>query len=225
METDTVDASEWLLARKALEALTADGRSPAEVEAMLASYLRNGFLRAHAEAIWTSDERFTTQAWRSRPDDAVGGPVPLKYWRFEKALIEDRAQWRFVADRFLVTTRLKPRRRIMMKGVAFSLTDLRKLQPSTFSSLPEKRKRGPNADLAKRDALWLALVGVLFDGAQPASAWQTIGELGDEIDIKRREAGTLFGSRAREEVARQAFQRLKEYDAIGFVAGGKPAAP
>lgn len=217
-----VDASEWLPAKKVLEALTADGRNPAEVETMLALYLRNGSLHAYAEAIWRSDERFTTPAWKSCPDDAVGGPVPLKYWRLEKAISEDRLQWRFVANRFLATTRLKPRRRIMMRGVSFSITDLQKLQPKVFLSTPAKRKRGPNADIGKRDAVWLALLDVLFDPAQSAASWKTIDDLSVEMNYKREKTNTVFGEKARNEVARQAFNLLQQHDAVGFVAGGKP---
>jgi hypothetical protein len=218
-ETIVVDASEWLPAKKVLEKLTADGRNPAEVETMLAAYLRNGSLHAYAEAIWRSDERFTTQAWKSCPDDAVGGPIPLKYWRFEKAALEDRSQWRLVANRFLATTRLKPRRRIMMKGVSFSVADLAKLQPHIFSSLPAKRKRGPNADLAKRDAAWLTLLDVLFDTTDPAANWQTIDGLAVEMHGKQT---AEFGDGNRKDVARLALNRLKQHDAVGFKAGGKP---
>lgn len=222
METDTVNASEWMPAKKVYEALTADVRDPGRVENMLALYLRNGSLRAHADAIWRSDERFTTQAWKSCPDDAIGGPIPLRYWRFEKALAEDRLLWRFVANRFLATIRLKPLRRIMMKGVAFSVADLQKLQPAIFSPGPEKRKRGPNADIGKRDAAWLTLLDVLFDTKSPAATWQTINDLNLEMLGKQT---SDFGQRNRAEVASLALNRLKKHGVLGFVAGAGTVIP
>lgn len=208
------EADEWLPARRTLAALTADGRNPADAEAMIASYLRNGHLRACADQIWRSDERFTQNAWKSCPPDSIGGPIPRMYWRYEKAIIEDRAQWRFVADRFLVTTRLRPRRRIMMRGVRFNLHDLQILQPISFGKASTRPKRGRPVETEKRDAAWLALLDAVFDKEHPLGAINFKNDLFLAMEAARARRGTVFGDKISEQVASQAFDRLKLFGAI-----------
>lgn len=205
--------TEWLKASQVLKLLTADGRSPAEVEAMIAAYLRNGQLRAQAEKIWESEERFTTQAWKSCPPDAEGGPIRTLDWRREKNILEDRAQWRFVANRFLVTKTLKPRCRIMMKGVSFNLYDLKKLQPKIFGTPGPKTRRGRPPEIEKRDAAWEEALEVILEKIEALPIIRSQAELGD--DIKKGAVtpnGDSVGEKQADEVAKLAINVLKRVE-------------
>ena len=141
------DELDWIKPSDARRLLMSKGHAPQDVEKMFFLYLRNGDLRAKAAAIWKSDERFTTTAWKNQPEEVSSGPIPVAYWRKEKAIEEDRSQWRIPANQFLATVRLKPRRRIMMRGVRFYLPDLKRLQPQVFGETSAKPKRGRPPEL------------------------------------------------------------------------------
>jgi hypothetical protein len=125
--------AEWVRASTVYRVLLATGENPFLVENRIAAYLRNGDLKARAKYIWVSDERYTSAAWRSRPEDAEGGDVPTSIWRLEKNIAEDRSQWRLVVSALLMTKTIKPRRRVMMRGVEFLLSDLQNLLPKSFA--------------------------------------------------------------------------------------------
>ncbi len=157
------DDSDWMTAAQVRQTLMQHHHNPADIENMLALYLRHGDLRAKASAMWKSDERFTADAWKKKPDAVDSGPVPQRYWRMEKAISEDRQQWRVSVNRFLATTRLKPRRRFMMEGVRLYLPDLKRLQPQVFGPSETKPKRGRPEDGSKRDAAWLSVLAVILE--------------------------------------------------------------
>ncbi len=154
---------DWIMPSEARRLLMSKSQNPADIEEMFALYLRHGDLHAKAEAMWKSDERFTADAWRTEPEDTISGPVPQRYWRQEKAIVEDRSQWRISANRFLATTRMKPRRRIMMRGVRFFLPDLQRLQPVFFGSEKVKAKRGRPVETVKRNAAWKAALEYILN--------------------------------------------------------------
>ena len=201
--------TEWIRARDALTQLTAKGENPVQVMDMLAAYLRNGQLSARANAIWTSEERFTKDAWRSAPEDVQGGDIPTRYWRLEKNMIEDQKQWRWVADRFLVTTRMRPRKRIMMRGVEFSLDHLSQLQPKYFNP-PASKPRGKPPEIDKRDAGWSVVVDLLLAGRLNRARFPRQTDLQDEMRklLKHKNGKLGLGISGIAEIARMVWPRV-----------------
>jgi hypothetical protein len=169
------DRKTWIRASKLYRQLTKGGEHPDHVESRIAIYLRNADLKARASARWESDARFPAKAWRSCPEDAEGGIVPAWVWRLEKNILEDRAQWRFIANRFLMTKTLKPRRRVMMRGVEFFIPDLERLMPNAF--LTDHKPAHKGTGRGKRPH-----VGVDWDAIlAPYWAKAKQGRLGDLI--------------------------------------------
>ncbi|MEG8038753.1 hypothetical protein QP166_05095 [Sphingomonas sp. LR60] len=188
-QSSITEDPDWIKASEVRRTLMRSHHNPADIENMLALYLRHGDLRAKASAMWKSDERFTGDAWKKKPDLVDSGPVPQRYWRMEKAISEDRQQWRVSVSRFLATTRLKPRRRFMMEGVRFYLPDLKRLQPQIFGPSETKPKRGRPEDGSKRDAAWLYVMAIILE--------RTSGkvELEGSIEWLKREAEALVADR------------------------------
>ena len=213
-QTPDVDELDWIKPSDARQTLMAKGHEPQDVEKMFFLYLRNGDLRAKAAAIWKSDERFTTAAWKNQPEEVSSGPIPVAYWRKEKAIEEDRSQCRIPANQFLATVRLRPRRRIMMRGVRFYLPDLKRLQPQVFGETSAKPRRGRPPELDKRDVAWRAVLTVICDHLDaPINSLRGItglsGDAKDLIDDADHSPGKVGGNQINE-VASMAYDVLKK---------------
>lgn len=197
---------EWIKASEAYARLSASGNNPDQAHKILATYLRDGDLTARAEFVWKSGARFPRDAWKEKPSEPNPEIIPTGRWRHEKCNEEDRSQWRMKVNRFLVTTRLKPRSRTMMQGVEFRYADLQRLQPECFGSSRAGR-RGPPPDISRRDSAWLAVLDLALANKLNAAEYESQGEL---VSVLHDQLAGRVGRDIITQVCRQAYPRIPQ---------------
>jgi hypothetical protein len=177
--TSEVDKRQWVRARDAFDKILEHLESPYRVESDLFLHLRHGRLSARANRYWLTNETVPSLAWKACPKATKIKEIPTSVWRLENNIIEDRSRWRFPVGKFLMTKR--DGRRIMMSGVSFLLSDLRKLYPKIFGRegrsvtlLKSRRVRGAGGqhspvNLSDLTLDWISLA--------------TEGKLGDVIGV------------------------------------------
>ena len=206
---------DWIDAKEAWETLLRNGENPVSAGETLAGYLRFSDLRARASLVWISEEKELKKAWKPIPEDADRDvELPRTFFRSHKDWARDVSNWRWPTSSFHVTTRMKPRRRRMMRHVQFNLADLKKLQPEIFAGGKKRGKRGPSEDMVKRHLVWgellkMALAGELTDPAKKEFEGQTELEtiLYERLNPEGKKA-TAVGKNVISEVARSAYPKI-----------------
>ncbi len=197
---------DWLSANEAVRILTGQGQNPVDVKEMLADYLRDGLLKARAEAVWTTSELNLGKAWKTdeiAEDVRRDSPVPLQEWRTDKRAKADRDRWRWPYDKFFYTITSKPLKRRMFKGVRFSISDLAKLQPKAFLGVAP-RTRGRKVDVARRDRGWLTVLELALGDRFHRGFFKDQNDLEQEMqNLLQDECGKLaLGQNQIQEIAR-----------------------
>lgn len=102
-----------------------------------------------------------------------------------------------------------------MRGVLFNYEDLKALQPKIFRPPADKIARGRPPEIENKDAIWLALLDMLYDKADPAASFSTKDAFRLEMLQNMQERrGTKFGEKACRDVASEAFDRLSRHGAV-----------
>ena len=212
--TSKMPANEWVSARNALRIMTSNSEDPNATMGMFAAYLRLGELKAQAREIWESKEPTIAKAWKIRSGSHSGYvDIPTKYWRSHIAWADDVQNWRWPGSSFHVTLALEPAKRRMMRGVRFNKADLAKLQPDYFGE-GRSGRRGPKADLSRRDVVWLelitmALMGELTDPVK--AAFDNKGDLSKLLEERLNVEGKAkrSGKNIISGIASQTFDRVE----------------
>lgn len=116
---------EWLEPMQALTTLKPSFES-VRAKALIADWLRDGFVRAKAQKVWISNEPTLGRAWKNRAAAIPEADVLIdpKTWEISPYWAEDRERWKWRTGRFVVTRRKKPAHRTILVGVTFAAPDI-----------------------------------------------------------------------------------------------------
>ncbi len=162
IEIDTHMDGRWIKASDASDLAIRCGEDVVAFRAAAAEFLRDGRLRARAEAVWISCETNMNKAWESistTENVERNIEVPVRYWRADIRAATDRNRWRWMLNNFACTIGTKPLKRRMIMGVEFLLDDLKDIKPNLFDGAA-KKTRGPDKDIENIENGWLQIVRI-----------------------------------------------------------------
>ena len=123
----------WIKANDAIESYAHFFGGKKALRDLLAEGLRDGAIRSRARIKGKPAEKSIRKAWRLYPQaltpffELPTTPVALSkgFWRSSERWNDDKSEWRWVANLFSITYKEEPRRRWLVRGVQFALSDVK----------------------------------------------------------------------------------------------------
>ena len=192
------EKAEWISAKKALTEISSFAGGTVAAKALLADLLRDGILHSRAKFVVRIDAPNTNAAWRQFGAEYDKATVAARdeyeeispsVWRASKRWRADQEEWRWPANGFSVTRRLKPRQKTLIKSIEFAVSDLEKITATTVSVPSPQRRGGPKRQADRWRAFWHEIVHLAKADELDTDHFTTQADLVKHIAEKMAEKG------------------------------------